>query len=310
MYTPEMQQKLQKITDVKDTQEDKLWRLTNVNGVGIGFKESKGKQTDTLCIQVYVVEKIKKRDLAPTDLVPPEIDGVVTDVVEIGIVEAQAFTARIRPARPGFSIGHPQVTAGTFGCVVRDSCYPCNYFILSNNHVLANSNASAIGDPILQPGVADGGVFPADTIARLARFEPIWFGNPARYNLVDAAIARPIRSRDIIASIVNLGIPNGITEATLGMDVVKSGRTTETTAGQVIGIDASVGVNYGASGVAYFRNQIITTNMSQGGDSGSLLLSRADRMATGLLFAGSSAVTIHNNISNVIMALKIEILTA
>jgi hypothetical protein len=50
--------------------------------------------------------------------------------------------------------------------------------------------------------------------------------------------------------------------------------------------------------------------MSQGGDSGSLLLSRADQMATGLLFAGSSSVTIHNNITNVIMALKISIVTA
>jgi hypothetical protein len=300
----------QEVASVKDAQENKLLHLKNVNGVGIGKKESKGKDEGKLCIQVYVVEKMKKSELSSTDLVPPTIDGIVTDVVEIGVLEAHAFTARIRPAKPGYSIGHTQITAGTFGCVVRDSCYPCNYYILSNNHVLANSNAAAAGDAILQPGPHDGGTYPRDLIARLSRFEPIHFGSPARYNLVDAAIAAPIRSRDIVGSIANIGIPNGVTEATLGLDVIKSGRTTETTAGKVIGVDANVGVNYGASGVAYFRDQIITTNMSQGGDSGSLLLSRADQMATGLLFAGSSSVTIHNNITNVIMALKISIVTA
>ncbi len=310
MNIPEEEIQLQKISDVKEAQEDKLLHLANVNGVGIGYKNAKGKDADKLCLQVYVEKKVKKADLTSTDMVPSTISEVPTDVVEIGVIEAQAFTSRIRPAKPGFSIGHTRITAGTFGCVVRDSCYPCNYYILSNNHVLANSNAAARGDAILQPGPADGGAFPRDLIARLARFEPISFGNPARYNLVDAAIASPVRSRDIIAAITNLGIPNGITEATLGMNVIKSGRTTETTAGRVIGIDANVGVNYGPSGVAYFRNQILTTDMSQGGDSGSLLLSRSDRMATGLLFAGSSTVTVHNNISNVMMALKIKILTA
>lgn len=310
MNIPEEEIQLQKISDVKEAQEDKLLHLANVNGVGIGYKNAKGKDADKLCLQVYVEKKVKKADLTSTDMVPSTISEVPTDVVEIGVIEAQAFTSRIRPAKPGFSIGHTRITAGTFGCVVRDSCYPCNYYILSNNHVLANSNAAARGDAILQPGPADGGTFPRDLIARLARFEPISFGNPARYNLVDAAIASPVRSRDIIAAITNLGIPNGITEATLGMNVIKSGRTTETTAGRVIGIDANVGVNYGPSGVAYFRNQILTTDMSQGGDSGSLLLSRSDRMATGLLFAGSSTVTVHNNISNVMMALKIKILTA
>lgn len=310
MNTPEMETQLQKVADVKDGNEDKLLHLSNVNGVGIGYKEAKGKETDKLCVQVYVEKKVKKSDLATSDLVPSTISGIQTDVVEVGVVEAHAFTSRIRPARPGFSIGHIKITAGTFGCLVRDSCYPCNYYILSNNHVLANSNASSIGDPILQPGPIDGGVNPRDVIARLSRFEPITFGSSARYNLVDAAIARPIRSRDVMAAITNLGIPKGVIEATLGMDVIKSGRTTETTAGKVTGIDASIAVNYGASGVAYFRNQIITTDMSQGGDSGSLLLSRAGREATGLLFAGSSVITIHNNISNVMMALKVKVLTA
>ena len=126
---------------------------------------------------------------------------------------------------------------------------------------------------------------------------------------MDAAVATPLDDRLVIASIVALGIPTGTVEATLGLDVVKSGRTTQTTAGRVIDVSATIAVNFGV-GVAYFHNQILTTAMSQGGDSGSLLLSRGERRATGLLFAGSSAVTVHNHIKNVEAALGVTVVTA
>lgn len=301
-------EEFQKVAGVKEAQEDQLIHLANVNGVGIGPKNPNSKDEGPLSVQVYVEKKVKKSKLSSADLIPPTIDGVPTDVVEVGVLEAQAFTARRRPAVPGFSIGHYQITAGTFGCLVRDTCNPCRVYILSNNHVLANSNAASIGDPILQPGRHDGGTVANDTIAKLARFVPILFNDPNRYNLVDAAIAAPRSMREVIASIVALGIPKGTVEATLGMEVIKSGRTTETTTGKVIGVNATVAVNFGV-GIGHFRDQIITTDMSQGGDSGSLLLSRAGREATGLLFAGSSQVTIHNNIMNVQNALGVEVIT-
>jgi hypothetical protein len=299
-----------KVQAVKEANEGKLFALPNVVGVGIGYKTKEGKETSDICVKVFVEKKVEKKDLSPTEIVPQAYDKVKTDVEEVGHIVALSFTSKIRPAKPGYSIGHYKITAGTFGCLVREVCSPCRIHILSNNHVLANSNAASTGDPILQPGPHDGGTYPADLIARLSSFVPIYFGNPDRYNLVDAALALPTNQRDVIASIVNIGIPKGTVEATLGMDVIKSGRTTQTTAGKVTGLDVSVAVGYGSSGVAYFRNQIITTNMSKGGDSGSLLLSRADQKATGLLFAGSDQVTVHNNIANVLMALGVEIVTA
>jgi hypothetical protein len=45
---------------------------------------------------------------------------------------------------------------------------------MSNNHVLANSNAAQPGDPIWQPGKYDGGGS-ADQIATLEQFIPIGF---------------------------------------------------------------------------------------------------------------------------------------
>ena len=50
-----------------------------------------------------------------------------------------------------------------------------NVYILSNNHVIAGINSANIGDPILQPGDADGGVDPADRIGTLAAYQTIDF---------------------------------------------------------------------------------------------------------------------------------------
>jgi hypothetical protein len=52
--------------------------------------------------------------------------------------------------------------------------------------------------------------------------------------------------------------------------------------------------------------QIITTNMSAGGDSGSLLCDMNEN-AVGLLFAGSSSITIHNDIRYVQTLLGIRV---
>ena len=68
-------------------------------------------------------------------------------------------------------------------------------------------------------------------------------------------------------------------------------------------------VNYGGGQVAKFCNQVITTNMSAGGDSGSMVLTREGccRIAVGLLFAGSSVATIVNQIENVRALLRVEV---
>ena len=58
----------------------------------------------------------------------------------------------------------------------------------------------------------------------------------------------------------------------VGMPVGKSGRTTQLTNGRITDCNASIRVNFGAQGVANFRDQITIRgtrgNFSQGGDSG------------------------------------------
>ncbi len=323
-----------RISEVQDKHEAELLTLDNVVGVGASLQMKGGRPTKKWSLTVFVEKKQPKDKVRKGSLVPAEVGAVPTDVVEVGELEPLAFTARVRPALPGYSIGHHDVTAGTFGCLVRDIRHCCcklkkdcccaptreecpgDYLILSNNHVLANSNQGKPGDLILQPGSFDGGVFPADGVAALERFEPITFGPrrtlPGRYNLVDAAVARPTFTRNAIASIIGLVIPRGIDQAFIGSQVIKAGRTTQVTTGRVLGVNATFVIGpYDTDGTkfAQFRHQIFTTAMGAPGDSGSLLMD-SNLNAVGLLFAGSSQITIFNHIADVETALGVRPLTA
>src|SRR5690349_11717693 len=117
---------------------------------------------------------------------PKALDGVPVKVRVSGRLMAFSDpTKRQRPAPMGFSVGHPAITAGTIGARVRDALG--NVYILSNNHVLANSNGASIGDAEYQPGPFDGGTA-ADQIATLTDFQQISFATNGA-NTIDAAIA-------------------------------------------------------------------------------------------------------------------------
>ncbi|RAY15250.1 serine protease [Actinomadura craniellae] len=223
------------------------------------------------------------------------------------------LTKRIRPAHGGVSVGHVNITAGTLGTCVYDAAaspgIPQRYYMLSNNHVLANSNNASIGDPILQPGPADGGTFPGDVVARLSRFVPIRFiqsGQPVPLNLVDAAVAEG-DFEDLDRRVYWVGNLKGLnTTPAVGLTLQKCGRTTNYTTGTVMNINATVDVNYGGGRVARFTGQIQAGNMSAPGDSGSIVAD-LDERAVGLLFAGSPAATIINPIVPVQELLGIKV---
>jgi hypothetical protein len=329
------------ISRVKEAHKEALMAKPNVIGVGMGYKVSEGVRTEELCLVTLVRQKVPAAALQAEALVPKVIEGVRTDVIEIGEVRAlQTHTSRWRPAPAGVSLGHYRITAGTFGCLVRDRATGAP-LMLSNNHVLANSNDATPGDAILQPGPADGGRLGADTIAVLERFCPIQFAtepgscnvagayarlgnavarllgsqhrmvsikaNPQAANLVDAAVARPNLSADILDEIMEIGRVAGTLPATLGMAVRKSGRTTGLTSGEITVMEATVTVSYGAGKDATFENQLIMGPMSQGGDSGSLIVAAGSLQAVGLLFAGSEQSTIANPIQAVLTCLDVTL---
>ena len=292
----------------------------NVVGMGLGIKWVDGEPTGEPALVVLVTQKLEKAFVSRANRVPSKLEGMQTDVLSVGHLVAETLAERVRPAKGGYSVGHEDITAGTLGACVYDILpggtisppkngigVPRRYYILSNNHVLANSNDARSGDPILQPGPIDGGTTPADRIATLTRFIPISF-NPQRSNLVDAAIAEG-DFHDLDREIFWTGHVRGWrprANVEVGTLVQKTGRTTNYTTGRITAINATVNVSYGSAGVARFRDQIIMTDMSNPGDSGSLITT-LDNVAVGLLFAGSSVATIANQIENVRRLLRVEV---
>ncbi len=318
----------------KAANEAAIFARPNVVGVAVGNKVIGGRETDEACIVVFVETKQPEAQLRHRDVVPKTFGGVRTDVVETGrfaaLRAAQAVdmdrTQRIRPAPGGVSIGHFQITAGTLGVLARRNGRPV---ILSNNHVLANQNAARVGDPILQPGPADGGRL-QDTIARLVDFVPIHFHErrlgplgrllapllalaglgvkrlpTGRTNLVDAAVAEPIDARAVAPDILGIGRVSRTRDAELGIRVRKSGRTSGITDGRVTAVDATVEVDYGGQ-TAVFREQIVSDLPSKGGDSGSLVVDEGGR-AVGLLFAGGATSTLINPIAAIAHFLDVTV---
>ena len=108
-----------------------------------------------------------------------------------------------------------------------------------------------------------------------------------------------------MAEIFEIGRPRGVRQATLGISVQKTGRTTGHTQGMISQIDVTTSVDYNGR-MATFTNQLMATGMSAGGDSGSLVLDE-DNLAVGLLYAGSGSATLINPIQTVLQLLKVEL---
>jgi hypothetical protein len=298
----------------REVQEKHTGRLMAIKGVvGTAVGPSADDQHE---VKVFVEEWRDAR-------IPNKLEEVPVEVVVTGKIYAlkpgdKPIASRINPAarfpRPvptGVSTGHPDITAGTISCRVKDTSG--NVYALSNNHIYADENRATIGDNVLQPGPYDGGRNPQDAIGTLSAFVPIKFDGTN--NTVDAAIA--------LSSTANLGkatpsngygTPKRTTaSAYAGMQVQKYGRTTALTQGRVYATNATVNVQYD-QGVARFVGQIIITpgNFSAGGDSGSLVV-KNDRKASennkpvGLLFAGSNTITVANPINAVLSAFGVSV---
>jgi hypothetical protein len=323
---------------LSETRKELLGK-SNVVAVGVGYKTSAGKKTDELAMVCSVSTKRTKEALSTKELIPKSIQSIPTDVYPSGVIYAQQDpTGRFRPAPGGVSIGHVMITAGTLGCLVKKNN---KNYILSNNHVLANSNDASPGDAILQPGPHDGGQLSNDKIAELSEFIPINFGGgsngtpcpfanaaasvlnglativgsksrlqpirpQAEDNLVDCAIAEPLNQNDVKNEILGYGPISGVAEGTLGMSIKKSGRTTGLTTGFIQQIDVTSQVSYGTNKTAVFVDQLMAGAMSAGGDSGSAVLSESNHIV-GLLFAGSNTSTIINRIQNVFQLLNVDL---
>ncbi|MEZ0388732.1 MAG: hypothetical protein ACAI34_16790, partial [Verrucomicrobium sp.] len=249
------------------------------------------------------------------DLTSKTFEGVTIDIERLPIQKALAKKAagggaaaqttpaqhqsRHRPLLGGTQISPSGVNyVGTLGGIVRRGT---EYFILSNNHVLANTNRLPIGRRIGQPLGSPA----SNAVARLSEYEPILFPDAsgvAPRNRMDAAIAILENTNLTTVPGQMYGIPTYVAQIGTpvpGTTVTKSGRTTAVTRGQVIATNVNgVIVNYGTEAnpmLATFDRCVqvrsSTGSFSNPGDSGSFILSAQSGRAVALLFAGDGTNT-------------------
>jgi len=293
-----------------DRKVELVEQYENVVSVDIDEKRKNGVPTGEEALSFGVKEKLPEEEVVEEfgeeELIPSEVDGIQTDVVEEGESTAppnvdneqipekgKSRKKKWRPIRPGISIGHIDITAGTENGVLEDK----GEFVYSNNHVLADCNQADKGDTITQPGPHD---IPDDEdpkdykCGELADYVKVEDGCT-----VDLAWMEPTVDYNI--KTLGLGKPTGTKEAERGDKIVKSGRTSGVTHGEVRKPHAAVQVRYpDPIGVIVLKNQIISTKMLSPGDSGSeARLGPEGKLVTALGFAGSSRVSVFNRVEEV-----------
>jgi hypothetical protein len=257
---------------------------------------------------------------------PTTLDGTPVSVVVTGPIRSLVATANgpaaaaasaaidptarfPRPVPIGVSTGNQgECISGTIGARVKRGT---SFFALSNNHVYALENSARLGSNVLQPGQADANCSAGANarLGKLSKFVRIVFSTTAS-NRVDAAIAS-VASTNLRRTTPSdgYGSPRATTaSAALNQTVRKYGRTTGQTSGKVVGLNATVIVEYSGGRLARFVGQFVvqSASFSRPGDSGSLIVD-GNRRPVGLLFAGGDIYTFANPINQVLSALNVTI---
>jgi hypothetical protein len=102
---------LDRIRGVKRGASARLHALPGVHSVGVGGKLVEGKDTGELAIVVFVEKKKKREELSEGQLVPSQIEGIKTDVVESPRVrllnaDPNSISVTITPPAPGTTGGN------------------------------------------------------------------------------------------------------------------------------------------------------------------------------------------------------------
>ena len=311
------------IIDVCNNHYRPLLNLQNVCSIGLGLKYINNINTFEPCIHVLVEKKLPADYVSSNNIIPKHYMGLKTDVIQIGkprFTSNDAVPERFRPLKGGCSLGiavrlgvNELVFArGTLGCIVTKPYkkFLKKYFILSNNHVLANLNRLPIGTSIIQPSAENGGT-KKDLVAHLSNFIPLHFSYPGimeMVNFVDCAIAELSNSKLASKLIHDVGKLAGYSKAILNEPVKKVGYVSGLTTGYITSTNATLQVQVD-NAVNIFQNQILAKLRIATGDSGSIVLNDSNK-AVGLAFSGTDEGFLYmNDISLVLKELDVELYT-
>jgi len=295
--------------------EDKVEEVASrVHAVGIGEKDSEP------AVVVYVTRKLPTNILPSKAVVPDQIRGVRTAVIESSIARLALDESvgcqkrsKARPLIAGVSISRadgPSGTLGAFARSVRPGEESVGRLLLSNSHVLAPTSGRVAGSQVVQASTEDGD---AEPIAKVLRATKLHRTLPIA---ADAGVAQILGEVPIDNRICEIGQIKGKGQPIKDMFVEKHGRTTGRTKGRIASTNLTAQVSDPERGIELtfvnlFRVDQIVDDDSVGelGDSGSLVVEEKSCKAVGLLHATDELGTFYyaHPIDDVLTALEIEL---
>jgi len=144
----------------RDRAEAVLLRLPNVTSVGIGGRVRAGRRIPELVLKVYVDVKVPADQLAPSERMPDEIEGLPTDVVQMPTVGTSAVATPAPPGQPAIPFAKRDTEKhrpladgshmqggladndymGTLGCIMVSTTDATKAYAFTNWHVMQGQN--------------------------------------------------------------------------------------------------------------------------------------------------------------------------
>lgn len=304
-----IQQRTYSMRKVRDKRRRTLLATEQTPVAAVGVAPGAGNQYK-LAIRIFRGEELCQAEL---------LRGLDRHMKEIDLVTGVRYQPRLT-LKAGGSIGHYKITAGTLGGFVEDDD---NYYMMSNNHVFANSNQCFGGDPILRPGPLDAGNTSPKIVGHLDKWFPL---SKIARDGVDVAIATFDDSVDDFYPWDYTGIgrikKTHVTNRMSVTRVIKRGRTTGVRRGTVSAFELDgVQIDYGTRSdpaIVTFDNQVEivgsppSRDFSAGGDSGSFVIDRDTMQVYALLYGGGPDAdgidrTLAHFIPDVFKAMKVRL---
>jgi hypothetical protein len=252
-----------------------LKRTPSVVAVGIGNKEIAGQDTGIASVRIYVSKLFEVDELSIQSLVPKEILGVPTDVIELAPAffnPLSAFTVAIADAPSNLN----PILGGTVGAVVVSGG---NRFILGTNHSLAANGRVPAGKPV-GPVVNPIGRTLAGRFVELLH---------AERNRADCALAQLVGTSPPGVFIIDR--PDKVGEPQLGQRVQKGGVGTT---GTIVDVSVDFFVDYSFATVL-LEDQIFVKggngDFARQGESGAILVANDTGKAVAMVFASAGKFT-------------------
>lgn len=197
----------------------------------------------------------------------------------------------VRPVEAGVSVSplNAQLAVGTLSFLLTDGD---SLYISSNDHVF-NAGGVTVGSEIVQPGIQDTSAQIPTELVIGTHDESV---PPTDGSTVDMAWGQVSQKVEYTTHIHGIGPVYGTRSPESGDAVIKSGRTTGVTTGEVS--QTAVSVEVSDTG-AVLDDQVIMSAMDDPGDSGSPVMYDDDSGdAAGVIWGGSESSTVMCDIAN------------